>query len=55
MAPGYEWVFLLSYFSMAVSGLYVLHVAYLVIVERRGRKGDPRSGPRRPRPPRQVF
>lgn len=50
MADGFEWVFLMSYASLGVAGLMILHGAYTIIAERRERKAvkrDPRrhTGP----------
>jgi hypothetical protein len=55
MIPGYEWVFVICYVSAGYGVLLLLHEAYLVIGERRARRGVKRIPSGRPRPPRQVF
>lgn len=50
MAEGYEWVFVISYISIALGVLMLLYEAGVMIGERRARSGT-RSAPRAKGPP----
>lgn len=51
MAPGYEWVFLICYATMAFGGVLLVREAYVMIQEYRERRTDRRH---RPGPPRRA-
>jgi 4-hydroxybenzoate polyprenyltransferase len=54
MAPGYEWVFLICYATMAFGGVLLVREAYVMILEYRERRVDRQDRRQRPGPPRRV-